>query len=141
MADALGQAGPGIEARVSAAETIIERIAGLTSAMQQDLYLKDLSERSGIDLQLLKQKLAGVERKNSGPQGRYRSESPLRSDYSEPPPMGDAYRQLEPPTAVPEMPQAAVWSRAEEVLLCLLIHNSEARQKIAATGVNEYFYS
>jgi DNA primase len=144
MEDALGQATAGIEGKVRAAETIVERIAGLTSAMQQDLYLKDLAGRSGIDLQLLKQKLAGVEKKTASPQGHRRSEPPPRSAYPEPPSVDDAYAQLAPPVVTPGIPSAppkAVWSKAEGVLLCLLIHKNEARQKIAASGVGDYFHS
>ncbi|HEY5672712.1 MAG TPA: DNA primase [Malonomonas sp.] len=140
MEDALAQAAAGIEGKVRAAETIVERIAGLTSAMQQDLYLKDLSGRSGIDLQLLKQKLAGIERKASSAQSSQRSE-PSRPEYSGPPPVDDAYARLAQPVVVPKAPPKAVWSKAEGMLLCLLIHNSEARQKIAVSGVSDYFHS
>ena len=141
MEDALGQAGPGIEERVRAAETIIERISGLSSAMQQDLYLKDLSGRSGIDLLLLKQKLAEAGRASPARQEAYRSAASAPVDYPEPPPLADEYQPVARSAAPPAAPKRAVWSKAEGMLLSLLIHNSEARQQIAATGVGEYFYS
>jgi DNA primase len=130
MEDALGQATAGIEGKVRAAETIVERIAGLTSAMQQDLYLKDLSGRSGIDLQLLKQKLAGIERKSSNPPGSHRSAPAPRSDYPEPPPRGDAYAQIARPVAAPELSRKADWSKAEGLLLEAVFLLSEERQQL-----------
>uniref|UniRef100_UPI0026F19078 toprim domain-containing protein n=1 Tax=Malonomonas rubra TaxID=57040 RepID=UPI0026F19078 len=63
MEDALQSAGAGVEQRVRAAKTVIERICELSSSMEQDLYLKELAGRSGIELELLKQQLAEVQRK------------------------------------------------------------------------------
>ena len=53
--DVLTEAGDGIEQRVRAVEQIVEQIAGLSSELEQDLYLKELAQRSGIDLERLQQ--------------------------------------------------------------------------------------
>ena len=55
MDDVLAEAGSGIEQKVLGAEQIVETIAGLSSELEQDLYLKELARRSGIDLEQLKQ--------------------------------------------------------------------------------------
>ena len=68
MDDVLAGAGSGIEQKVRAAEQIVERIAGLSSELEQDLYLKQLAQRSGIGLEQLKQvgkKLSGAEKQKS----------------------------------------------------------------------------
>lgn len=138
MEDALQNAGTGVEQRVRAAQVVIERIAELSSSMEQDLYLKELAGRSGIELELLKQQLTEVlHRPKAAPT---RAED-TRSVPPEPPEYTGAPYEAEPPQARRQRPAAPqrLWSRAEEQALCLLLHNSDARSKIAADGVETYF--
>lgn len=116
MEDALEQAGAGVEQKVRAAEVVVSRISELTSSMEQDLYLKELSARSGIDVQLLKQQLDEAGRKVAIVQKPYRSEPVVPNDYPVPPPKDDYY-SLAQTRAVVETPQAARWSKSEEMLL------------------------
>ena len=53
--DLLAEAGSGIEQKARAAEKIVEQISGLSSELEQDLYLKELAARSGFDLGKLKE--------------------------------------------------------------------------------------
>ncbi len=138
MEDVLGEAGTAIEEKVRAAETIIERIAGLTSAMQQDLYLKDLSERSGIDLQLLKQKQVEAGRKSSGRQKSYHPEPSAEFNYPEPPPVTEEYYRSAPPVVAPEPPKEDDWGRAEGKLLEAALLLPEERQRLA--GIAEELF-
>lgn len=140
METLLGKAGPGVAERVRAAETIIERIGGLASELEQDLYLKDLAERSGIDLQLLRRKLVAATRRGPRPRAAYASRPPV---YSEPPPDYPAAPAPYPEALAPGEPQSAQpgWHRAEEMMLCLILREPEARQRIVADGAAVYFHS
>ncbi|OEU77090.1 MAG: DNA primase [Desulfuromonadales bacterium C00003093] len=137
MEDALGKAGAGVAETVRAAEVVVQRLTALNSEMEQDLYLKDLSARSGIELQLLKQKLDEMSHQET--------QSAARPSF---------YPELpEPPYAAPPVnlhrhsprevgaPVTPPWSRAEGMLLALLLHSAQAREKISAAGLEEYFYS
>ncbi len=130
--DVLAEAGNGIEQKVRAAEQIVEQISGLSSELEQDLYLKDLAQRSDIDLEQLKQ----VKRKVTGRRQQQKNHysAPLPEDYPLPevpfaPLEGGDYsapdRQVESKTA---------WSRSEETLLCLLLQNYVDREKVIAAG-------
>ena len=139
MDDALQNAGVGVEQKVRAAETVIERIAELSSSMEQDLYLKELAGRSGIELELLRQKLAELLRQPK--------KQPAKEDGAPPIPV-EPQGYPEMPYAAPEevapgpvMPAAAKWSRAEELALCLLLHNLEARNLLATADLAIYFPS
>jgi len=140
MEDALQTAGIGVEQKVRAAETVVERIAELSSSMEQDLYLKELAGRSGIDLELLKQKLEELLRKPKP--------APARDDYypaAPPEPSGYTGMPYAEPAArvapVPATPPAPRWSRAEEWAFCLLLHNQDARSQISEEGAETYFAS
>lgn len=144
MEDALQTAGVGVEQKVRAAETVIARIAELSSSMEQDLYLKELANRSSIDLELLKQKLEESLRKPKPTQGP----TPVRDEYQaappEPPDYADfSYSQPVDSRARREKsaPPAQSWSRAEEMTLCLLLHSADARSKISLAELPDYFFS
>ncbi len=139
MDDILAEAGNGIEQKVRAAEQIVEQISGLSSELEQGLYLKELAQRSGIDLEQLKQ----VNKKAMG-----RVQQPKKLNYSAPhlsedyPSPGATFtkrgrensaapgRQIE---AKPE------WSRSEETLLCLLLQNHVSSKKIITAGGLDLF--
>ncbi len=144
-------AGDGIEARAMAAEQVVERICGLQSELEQDLYLKELAQRSNIDLELLRQIL---ERQKSSGQARERRQAAARSDHPAPP-----EPDYPPPDLPPEemdyeaysgMPAAAAaqprnrpsersWSRTEQTLLNLMVHNLVPRQRLLDNGGVELF--
>jgi len=137
MEDALAVAGPAVEERVRAAEIVLERISGLTSELEQDLYLKDLAGRSGIDLQLLKQKLVVVGQRPA----RMRVDS--QSGLSEPPeyPLPPELDGRSPPEVIPEKagPEPLVWSKAERLLLEAALLLPEKRQSLG--NVDDLFQS
>ncbi len=139
MEDALQTAGIGVEQKVRAAETVIERIAELSSGMEQDLYLKELAGRSGIDLELLKRKLEETLRKPKPVPVRdeYRPVPPEPPAYGEPPQAEPITSEASPSLAAPER----LWGRAEELAFCLLLHNVDARSRISAAGVETFFSS
>ena len=137
MEDALQNAGSGVEQKVRAAQAVIERIAELSSSMEQDLYLKELAGRSGIELELLKQQLSDILQRPktaSVRQGDSPAVPPPPPQYSGMP-YGAQATQARPGPVAPQR----LWSRAEEQALCLLLHNPEARNKIVAEGIESYF--
>ena len=105
-----------------------EQINGLSSALEQDLYVKELATRSGIELALLRQKL----------QGRGR-QSGRRKAYTQPPLPEEPERSTSPQgqrgsgKGKAEQKDSG-WSRTEETLVCLLVHNYSAREKFLAAG-------
>lgn len=138
MEDVLAEAGNGIEQKVRAAEQIVEQISKLSSELEQDLYLKELAQRSGIDLEQLKQ----VNRKAVG-QGQQRKKA-----YSAP--SAESYPLPEPPLPVEQQEQSLPssegcapepdWSRSEETLLCLLLQNHISHKQILMAGGLDLFY-
>ena len=139
MDDILNEAGRGIEQKAQAAKQIIERISGLNSELEQDLYLKELARRSGIDLDRLKQ-----EHKKAKQQGQQQRKSAysatrLPEEYPLPEPpfpgiRGGNYSEV---TGTPQ--QKPHWSRTEETLLCLLLKNFIPREKMLAAGGVDLF--
>jgi DNA primase len=139
--DPLSEAGDGIEQKVRAAERIVAQIAGLSSELEQDLYLKELARRSGIDLEQLKKLLKKVA-------GQGQRRQPKRNHVV--PQQPDDYPLPEPPPEEPGGEYAVVskgrgeqkplWSRAEELLLCLLLNNYVSHGEIAAAGGLSLFY-
>ncbi|MCD6186526.1 MAG: DNA primase [Desulfuromusa sp.] len=136
--DLLTEAGSGIEQKARAAEKIVEQIAGLSSELEQDLYLKELAQRSGIDLEQLK----GVKQKvtDRGQQKRSSySAAPLPEDYPLPEApfsgaVGDIYTEVVKPAE-----SKPGWSRSEKTLLCLLLQNHVSPEKIIAAGGLDLF--
>lgn len=135
MEDALQDAGATVETRVRAAEKVLERISGLTSELEQDLYLKDLAGRSGIDLQLLKQKLAVIGRK------------PVRASVDCPPGLSEPPLPYGPedrlPSEVLPKPAGAAppsWSKAEQLLLQAALLLPEHRPRLAEV-IDDLFFS
>ncbi|WP_321369468.1 DNA primase [uncultured Desulfuromusa sp.] len=132
MEDVLTEAGNGIEQKVRAAEQIVEQISKLSSELEQDLYLKELAQRSGIDLEQLKQ----VNRRIVGRVQQHKntfSAPPVESyPLPEPPLPEERHEQhLQPAKESGSMPD---WSRSEETLLCLLLQNHVSHKKILMAG-------
>ena len=117
-----------VEDKVRAAEKIIGQINGLNSVLEQDLYLKELAVRSGIELELLKQK------QQAGGRQPERQKTYLGPPLPEEPPQSASPQAGKKSVAVKGKQQAAGWSRAEETLICLLAHNQSTREKFLAAG-------
>lgn len=145
MEDALQGAGVAVEQKVRAAEAVIARIAELSSSMEQDLYLKELAGRSGIDLELLKQKL---EESLQQPEPLHDEYHP--SAYEQPPEYPDmpyldeapASDYPSPPVATAQLPDvsAPVWSKAEDQLLRAAFLLPDERKRLPEV-VSELFLS
>jgi DNA primase len=140
--DTLSEAGDGIEQKARAAERIVSQIVGLSSELEQDLYLKELARRSGIDLEQLK-KLS----KKVAIQGRQRQQgkrdyivSGRTDDYPLPEPPPDKSGGECAVVSERQGEQKPLWSRAEELLLCLLLKNYISRKEIVAAGGLGLFY-
>ena len=137
MDDILAGAGNIIEQKVRAAEQIVEQISGLSSELEQDLYLKELARRSGIDLERLKQvskKVAGQRQQRRQPVS-----APAGEHYPlpEPPFAGEMQGgYVQPANGVDRKPN---WSRSEETLLCLLLRNHVSRKQIISAGGVDLF--
>ncbi|MEA3543604.1 MAG: DNA primase [Thermodesulfobacteriota bacterium] len=136
--DVLAEAGSGIEQKAQAAETIVEKISRLSSPLEQDLYLKELARRSGIDLEQLKQEGRKVAGRRQSKKSHY-SAPPPTEDYplSAPPcPVDFVEHDLEPGLQVQPEPG---WSRSEETLLCLWLKNHVTREEIITAGGLDLF--
>jgi len=131
--DLLTEAGSGIEQKARAAEKIIEQISGLSSDLEQDLYLKELAQRSGIDLEQLKEvkiKVTGErqQKKKTHPVVPIPEEYPLpEAPFSEN--AGNAYVGR-----VNTAQSKPGWSSSEKTLLCLLLRNYVPAKKIIDSG-------
>ncbi len=136
MEDLLGQAGSGVEERVRATEQVVVRLAGLTSSLEQDLYLKDLAGRSGIDLQLLKQKLDEEIQRASRANVRQRPESAsAQGDYPESPPLPEEYTSVaEPVRQQTKSPTQDAWGRVVDNLFEAALLLPEERQRLSDIG-------
>ncbi len=130
--DVLADAGSGIELKVRAAERIIEQIAGLSSELEQDLYLKELAQRSGIDLEQLKQvrKTASLRQQKK----KTYSAAPLPESYPLPEDRFSAVTGGGYPEVAKLADAKPDWSRSEKTLLCLLLQNHVSQEKITAAG-------
>lgn len=140
--DVLSEAGEGIEQKARAAEKIVEQIAGLSSDLEQDLYLKELARRSGIDLERLQQlskkvpaKKKSARRSEGEPFVPLPPEDYPLPEYSMGAPGGDYAAG-----SVTQSVQKPLWSRAEELLLCLLLKNYITQKEISAAGGIALFY-
>ncbi|PLX98056.1 MAG: DNA primase [Desulfuromonas sp.] len=137
-----------VEEKVRAAETILERIASLSSELEQDLYLKELAAHSGIELELLKRKSTEVRPQPQETRPVRGARAP-HAESDEPPPPPDDYlppadeypppfshdEPDRPPEPVSECKAAAPWSRTEELLMRLLVNSPDARDAfVAADG-------
>lgn len=129
-----------VEEKAAAAEKVLEQIHGLNSSLEKDLYLKELAQRSGIELELLKSKKPAPSQQKRQQQRRPESrfQSP-QQEYSAPPPMDD-YLPVEMPNNYPEAVPAVAeskqsqWSRHEDTLLRLLACSQSARKKFVSVG-------
>ncbi len=136
IADTLAAAGEGIEQKARAAELIVEQISGLSSELEQDLYLKELARRSDIDLDRLRQlnteivKAGQLQRRSK----RAATVSGTNDDYPLPEPPADEADSYYAPEPEIRQEQLPAWSRAEELLLCLLLNNYVSREEILAAG-------
>lgn len=101
-----------VEAKVRAAEQVLRQIAGLSNELEQDLYLKKLAQQSGVERELLQDKLKRL------------LSAPARPDPADIPPLPDEAPPEQAPIAVEhydtEVREAQI-SRTEADLLSLLL--------------------
>ncbi len=162
----LAASGSSIEAKADAAEVVVERISSLQSQLEQDLYLKELAQRSNIDLDILKSLLA--EKKNVQVVKKYERQKAPESlpteeaGYDVPPPADYPVPDYDVPDFVPAedygyiAPEHNVgmsrstqnrqrsgakktWSRTEQTLLSLLVHKLVPRQRMLENGGDDLF--
>lgn len=128
MEDTLQGAGYGVEFKVRAVEQVLEKIVPLKSELEQDLYLKELSRRSGIEIALLQKKFAALRQhhQRSRPTS-YRNE-PLPQE-----PLAVA-RPEEQRMATRSQEAAAKVNRTEFTLLRLLLQSAQVRKEFVARG-------
>lgn len=133
MDDVLAEAGRGIEQKVRAVEQIVEKISGLNSELEQDLYLKELAQRSGIDLERLKQVHSKVVGRGQ-PREQFHSASVPPEAYPLPEPPFAGRPGGHYPVSAKRTEAKPGWSRSEETLLCLFLQNHISREKLVAAG-------
>jgi DNA primase len=131
MEETLKGAGYGVELKVKAVEQVLEKIAALKSELEQDLYLKELSGHSGIDVARLQTKLEMIARQQRGRSRAPGSGASLSPPHPavEPGQQRSATRQHRPPANSQE-----VVSRAEQTLLRLLLQSSAVRTEFIGCG-------
>ncbi len=108
----LQRQGESIEGRARAAEEVVARVRRLPSDLERDLYLKQLSTRTGLDLRLL--------------QGR--------SARSEAPPV-----TARPAPRAAARPPADAAERTQTFLLRLMLADERARRQVRDEGVGGLF--
>ncbi len=131
MEETLGEAGYGVELKVRAVEQVLEKIAALKSDLEQDLYLKELAQRSGIEVVRLQKKLATIVQQQRGRNRVQGSEPPgLRPPHPADASTGQRVVAVHRQSAQP--PEVA--SRTELTLLRLLLLSSAVRTEFAEHG-------
>lgn len=131
MEETLTEAGTGVELKVRAVERILERIAALKSELEQDLYLKELSRRSGIEVRLLQQKMARTGRREE------RGAAPAPPEPPPPqhePPAPDGLAVARGARRRDAAPREVGVSRTEKILLRLLMQGSAMADRFIAGG-------
>jgi DNA primase len=131
MEETLKTAGYGVELKVRAVEQVLEKIAALKSELEQDLYLKELSGLSGIEVTRLQKKLETIVRQQRGRSRVQHSEPPVAPPHpaDEPGEQHSAGSKRRLP-----VPTQQVVSRTEQTLLRLLLLSSAVRTEFAARG-------
>ncbi len=132
MEETLKGAGYGVELKVRAVEQVLEKIAALKSELEQDLYLKELSRRSGIEVARLQKKLGTIARQQERGQVRVKGSEPPVS----PPYPADEPGRHHSTGKAPQRPANAQKgvSRTEQTLLRLLLLDAAARTALAEGG-------
>ena len=128
MDDTLKQAGSAIESKVRAVEQVLGKIALLQSELEQDLYIKELSQRSGIEVALVQKKLDAIrlnQQRSRAPSQR--QELPQQAPH--PAVRPDARR----PEAPPQSSRTPI-NRTELTLLRLLLQSSQVRKEFIERG-------
>lgn len=139
MEETLQAAGHGVELKVRAVEQVLERIAALKSELEQDLYVKELSRRSGIDVGLLQQKLRKIGRGLSVRHAPLPPYDGVPQPYDEVPPPYDVPQDSgmaakNKRQVVPEKQRPSI-GRTEQTLLRLLLQSAAVREQfVAAEG-------
>ncbi len=131
--DLLAEAGRGIEQKARAAEKIVVQISGLSSELEQDLYLKELARRSGIDLEQLQEVKTKVA-VGKAQQQRTSTAAPLPEEYPLPEDIFSATGEAIYSPRVTPVVAKPVWNVAEKTLLCLLLKNHLPAQEIIESG-------
>jgi DNA primase len=131
MEETLKGAGYGVELKVKAVEQVLEKIVALKSELEQDLYLKELSGHSGIDVARLQSKLEMIARQQRGRSRAPGSGAPLLPSHpaDEPGQRPSAAREQRSPANNQELV-----SRAEQTLLRLLLQSSAVRTEFIGRG-------
>jgi len=131
MEETLKTAGYGVELKVRAVEQVLEKIAALKSELEQDLYLKELSGRSGIEVGRLQKKLDTIARQQRGRSRVQGSDAPVAPPHpaDEPGEQRSVDRQRRLPALTPQ-----VVSRTEQTLLRLLLQSSAVRIEFTDRG-------
>ncbi len=146
IGDLLAKAGNGVEQKAQAIEEIVAQIANLNSDLEQDLYLQQLAQRSGISLERLQQVLKRVveaqQQQSQRQQLQVKSRPVLPQDCDVPPlpefDNGAGYDDYNAP-AEDCPPAQENWSRSEEMLLCLMLQGHIATEKLLQAGGLELF--
>lgn len=121
----LASRGESIEGRAKAAEEVAARIALLPGEIERDLYLKALAARTGVDEALLRRKV-----------------------QKRPPERGESSRGGALPPGAPPRPSApfrprreaaGAAVRAQQMLLHLMLHVPEVRDRVGGEGIDGLF--
>jgi DNA primase len=120
MEAALAACGDSVEGRARAVEEVMDRLSLLPSDIERSLYRRLLSQRTGIEEDLL--------RRRSPPP----ADAPSRQD-----PVRPVSAPSSRPPARPK--ETGAGTRAQELLLHMLDGNPEIRRKVAGEGVESFF--
>jgi DNA primase len=120
MEAVLAACGDSVEGRARAVEEFMDRLSLLPSDIERSLYRRLLSQRTGIEEDLLR-------RRSPPPAGAPPRQDPVRPVST-------------PPSRPPARPkETGAGTRAQELLLHMLDGNPEIRRKVAGEGVESFF--
>ncbi len=147
MQDLLAKAQAGAAGVSRAAEQVLETLTLLPNLLEVDLSLKDLARQTGIEVELLRQKLEQIRNRQKESLARQKKYSVSRQTV--PPgeaqniPQEDAYAELLEPDDAGQVTlnrPARTFRSADAKLLKMLIFETDVRQEFIERGVETFLY-
>jgi DNA primase len=137
MQDQLAVASAGASGVSRAAQQVLEKLVLLPDPLELDLSLKELARRTGIEVDLLRTQLEQLRQQQQDRSARMKRTPPA--------PQPEAKREPRPaesqePSMARESQPARHLTPADAKLLKLMIFETEVRQRVAAQGVETYFF-
>ena len=132
----LAAASPGPVGVSRAAQQVLEKLVLLPNPLELDLSIKELAQRTGIEVDLLREQLEQIRRQQQERGARIKRSAAVVTTSSDEP-VTETVRSTAP--AAPKNRPGQQLTPADAKLLKLMIFETEVRQQVAAQGVETFF--